>query len=96
MRSQAPTPWSILGDLLKEKIRPIFARTKNIAITPAGRKNFHPIPQARFDSSFLERETKPWKFHDVYATTVLEWILSQLNVRNHLQLNFPLAVVRMH
>jgi hypothetical protein len=77
---------SIVGDLLKENVRPIFAKTKTPAITAAGRRNFHPIPQSRFDSSFLERETKPWKFQDVYATTVLEWVVSQLNVRNYYQL----------
>ncbi|CRG83670.1 hypothetical protein PISL3812_01025 [Talaromyces islandicus] len=73
----APKYWDIVEQISKSKIRSIFAKTKNIAITGAGRKNLHPMPQPRFDGNIFNPEAKPWKHVDVYATTVLEWVLSQ-------------------
>lgn len=72
--------WPILERVCESKIRPIFAKTKNPTITASGRKNLHPLPQPRFDESLFDPETKPWKHKDVYATTVLEWILAQYTV----------------
>ena len=72
--------WSVVEQVLKERIRPLFAKTKNPAITTTGRKNFHPVPLARFDSSVLDPESKPWKIHDVYATTVFSWVIYQYRV----------------
>jgi hypothetical protein len=69
--------WPILEDILNSKVRPIFAKTRNPAITSSGRKNFHPTPQSRFDTNLMDPATKPWKFQDVYVTTVLDWILAQ-------------------
>ena len=77
--------WATIEDILKQKVRPLFAKTKNPAITASGRKNFHPVPLPRFDASVLDPETKPWKNQDVYATTVLSWIVSQYQVRPHPQ-----------
>jgi hypothetical protein len=37
----------------------------------------------------MDPETKPWKFGDVYAITVLEWILSRYLVRLHFFSNPP-------
>jgi hypothetical protein len=78
--------WHILERLCESKIRPIFAKTKNPAITVSGRKNLHPLPQPRFDESLFDPETKPWKHNDVYATTVLEWILAQYTVSRSLNI----------
>lgn len=75
--------WNLIARLLKEKIRPLFTKTKNPAITSEGRKNFHPVPLTRFDGSVLDDEMKPWKIKDVYATRVLSWIVSQYKVRGH-------------
>jgi hypothetical protein len=72
--------WPVIEQILKERIRPLFAKTKNPAITAGGRKNFHPIPLPRFDASSLDPETKPWKFREVYTTTVFAWIVSQYSV----------------
>ncbi|KAJ5940272.1 hypothetical protein N7516_000440 [Penicillium verrucosum] len=54
-----------------------FAKTKNPAITSAGRKNFHPQTLPRFGASDLDASTKPWKTTDIYVGAVLSWILSQ-------------------
>ncbi|PLB51207.1 hypothetical protein P170DRAFT_355037 [Aspergillus steynii IBT 23096] len=86
--------WATIEDTLKQKIRPLFAKTKNPAITASGRKNFHPVPLPRFDASMLDPETKPWKIQNVYATTVLSWIIAQYQAtdRDHLEAHFPLLV----
>jgi hypothetical protein len=72
--------WPVIDKVLKERIRPLFAKTRNPAITSAGRKNFHPVPLPRFDAGILDQETKPWKNHDVYATTILSWTTRQYKV----------------
>ncbi|CDM31237.1 hypothetical protein CBS147339_60 [Penicillium roqueforti] len=73
----ANTFWPAIDFILKERIRPLFAKTKNSAITSAGRKNFHPQTLPRFGSSDLDASAKPWKTTDVYVESVLSWILSQ-------------------
>lgn len=72
--------WVVLETILKDKIRPLFTRTRNPAITAAGRKDMHPIPLPRFDTSILDPESKPWRSSDVYATTVFSWIVTQYQV----------------
>lgn len=72
--------WDLIARLLKERIRPLFTKAKNPAITSEGRKNFHPRPLTRFDGSILDDEMKPWKIRDVYATRVLGWIISRYKV----------------
>jgi hypothetical protein len=72
--------WDLIARLLKERIRPLFTKAKNPAITSEGRKNFHPVPLTRFDGSILDDEMKPWKIRDVYATRVLGWVISRYKV----------------
>ncbi|KAE8375841.1 hypothetical protein BDV26DRAFT_266938 [Aspergillus bertholletiae] len=86
--------WSVIEKILKDRIRPLFAKTRNPAITSAGRKDFHPIPLPRFDASLLDPETKPWKIQDIYAPTVLSWIIQQYKPTNqtNLETHFPLLV----
>ncbi|KAL4916569.1 hypothetical protein BDW62DRAFT_211833 [Aspergillus aurantiobrunneus] len=93
-KSEPSSFWPIMESILKTRIRPLFAKTRNPAITESGRKNFHPIPLARFDLSYLDPETKPWKMHEVYATTVFSWIIKQYRPidRESLEAHFPLLV----
>ncbi|PWY87066.1 ATP :tRNA-specific tRNA nucleotidyltransferase [Aspergillus sclerotioniger CBS 115572] len=86
--------WSILEVILKERIRPLFTKTRNPAITAAGRKDFHPIPLPRFDMSVLDPESKPWRAHDIYSVTVLSWIVVQYQPTDikRLESHFPLVV----
>lgn len=72
--------WPVVEQILKERIKPLFAKTRNPAITDTGRKNFRPVPLPRFDTSILDPESKPWKIHDPYATTVFEWVITQYHV----------------
>ncbi|KAJ5811518.1 CCA tRNA nucleotidyltransferase mitochondrial [Penicillium riverlandense] len=85
---------STLQQILKEKIRPLFTRTRNPAITGAGRRNFHPVPLARFDASILDDEARPWKGSDLYATAVLGWIMAQYPVtdQTYIEADFPFLV----
>jgi hypothetical protein len=71
------TFWPAIDFILRERIRPLFAKTKNPAITSAGRKNFHPQTLPRFGASDLDASAKPWKTTDIYVASVLSWILSQ-------------------
>ena len=73
--------WSTIEQILKEKIKPLFTKQRNPNITAEGRKNFHPVPLARFDGSTLDDSTRPWKNTDIYASSVLSWIVSQYKVR---------------
>ncbi|KAI9375652.1 hypothetical protein BJX61DRAFT_531480 [Aspergillus egyptiacus] len=86
--------WETVESTLKARIKPFFAKSKNPAITAAGRKNFHPIPLPRFDLSILDPETKPWKTSDVYITTAFFWVVKQYRStdRNYLEAHFPLLV----
>ncbi|RLM00555.1 hypothetical protein CFD26_107611 [Aspergillus turcosus] len=88
------TFWSLVARILKERVKPVFAKTKNPAITAEGRKNFHPVPLPRFDASIIDPATKPWKISDVYATTVLAWAIAQYQAKDRPQLeaHFPLLV----
>ena len=72
--------WPAVDFILKERIRPLFAKTRNPAITSAGRKNFHPQTLPRFGSSGLDESAKPWKTTGIYAASVLSWIISQYTV----------------
>lgn len=72
--------WTVIEQILKEKIKPLFAKTRNPAITATGRKNFHPVPLPRFDTSILDPESKPWKNQEVHTTTVFAWIVGQYRV----------------
>ncbi|KAK2808034.1 hypothetical protein FQN50_005116 [Emmonsiellopsis sp. PD_5] len=86
---------TLLGEILKIKVKPLFARTKTPALTAAGRKNVHPLPQVRFDPSIFDPESKPWKFRDVYVVTVLGWIVGRYlptdkqTIESHLPLLIP-------
>ncbi|KAL4988339.1 hypothetical protein BDW68DRAFT_187245 [Aspergillus falconensis] len=93
-RAEPSSFWMTVESILKSRVRPLFAKTKNPAITESGRKNFHPIPLPRFDLSILDPETKPWKMHDAYITTVFAWIVSQYRITDidFLEAHFPLLV----
>ncbi|KAL3474006.1 hypothetical protein BJX99DRAFT_248584 [Aspergillus californicus] len=86
--------WDIMELTLKTRIKPVFAKTKNPAITASSRKNFHPVPLPRFDMSTLDPETKPWKTQDVYITTAFSWAIQQYQPTDGKQLeaHFPLLV----
>ena len=67
--------------LLQKRIKPLFAKTKNPAITQQGRRAIDPISGSGTVHSDLDRETKPWKYHDAYSVTVFQWVLKHLDVR---------------
>ena len=70
---------ALLTALLREKVKPLFAKSKSKEITEQGRKAISAVP-CPFVSSDLEATIKPWKHQDVYIVTVLKWILGQLTV----------------
>ncbi|KAJ5782500.1 hypothetical protein N7457_004274 [Penicillium paradoxum] len=86
--------WPAIESILKDRIRPLFAKIKNPAITSAGRKNFHPQALPRFGASDLDQSAKPWKTTDIYVASVLSWIISQYKAEDKAQFeaHFPLLV----
>ncbi|KAJ5568157.1 hypothetical protein N7450_010643 [Penicillium hetheringtonii] len=89
--------WLIIERLLKEKIRPLFTKTKNPAITSEGRKNLHPMPRTPFEGGALDDSTKPWKNTHIYAPAVLSWIICQYKPvdKANLEAHFLLLVPAM-
>ena len=71
---------TLLTNLLREHVKPAFVRSKNSAVTPAGRKAITALPP-RLEASIDETKSKPWKYGQLYLITVFEWILGQLDVR---------------
>ena len=67
--------------LLQERIKPLFAKTKNPGVTQQGRRAVDPISGSATIHSDLDGETKRWKYHDAYSVTVFQWILKHLDVR---------------
>ena len=67
--------------LLQERIKPLFAKTKNLATTQQGRRAVDPMLGSATIHSDLDGETKPWKYHDAYSVTVFHWVLKHLDVR---------------
>ncbi|KAJ5894689.1 hypothetical protein N7495_006380 [Penicillium taxi] len=80
--------------ILREIIKPLFTKTRNPALTSEGRKNLYPLPLPHFDGSTFDDSAKPWKNTNIYATTVLSWIISQYKSTHKAQLeaHFPLLV----
>ena len=76
---------SLIGVLLEQHVKPLFAKTKNPAITSQGRKAIGSAP-TNYLLSDPESELKPWKFHDVYVVTMFRWILENLDVRLFIRL----------
>lgn len=72
---------TILTGLLQERIKPLFAKTKNPAITQQGRKAIDPLPIASAAGNDLDGEARPWRYHDAYIVTVFQWVLEHLDVR---------------
>lgn len=76
---------ALLTTLLSEQVKPLFAKSKNSAITPAGRKAINQLP-SNFTHIENEERAYPWRYNDIYIVTVLQWILQKLNVPFHLSL----------
>ena len=72
---------TLLTGLLRERIKPLFARTSNLAVTLQGRKIIEPLPYTATAHSDLSGEAKPWKYCNTYSVTVFQWVLSRLDVR---------------
>ena len=71
---------SMLTSILQKRIKTLFSRMGNPAITPQGRKAINPRPSNITMHSDIDAEIKPWKFRDVYIITVFRWVLQCLDV----------------
>lgn len=71
---------AMLTTILQERIKPLFSRTANPAITPQGRKAINPQPSNIAMHSDIDAAVKPWKYRDAYIVTVFQWVLQSLDV----------------
>ena len=72
---------ALLTRILQTRIKPLFSKSTNPAITRQGRKAIDPIPSNATLHSDLDASTKPWKYRDVYIVTAFQWVLNHLSVR---------------
>ncbi len=72
----------ITHDLLQDFIRPLFRNSRPDTVTAEGRKvTTQSVVDQRFSSvTQFDPVKKPWKYDDIYATTVLKWALQTANV----------------
>ena len=75
------SPSVLVDHILRKTLKPLFASSKNPAITPQGRKAIAPLP-TKLDTAVLEKDSKPWKYEKRYMITVFRWVLSNLDVRH--------------
>jgi hypothetical protein len=75
---------ALLTSMLETHVKPRFSKSKNPAITQQGRRAIDPVPSNAALHGDLDAGSKPWKYRDVYAVTVFQWVISHLSVRNPL------------
>ena len=79
--AQTETTDFITNFLLQSIIRPLFSKSKPIAVTSSGRKSMPTsAPPKKFDAGGNNRSTKPWKYEAPYTITVLEWTVLNSSV----------------
>ncbi|KAK2877214.1 hypothetical protein FQN49_001338 [Arthroderma sp. PD_2] len=85
---------AVIENILRRRVKPAFSKTKTPAITPAGRKNVHPVPQPSFDPTLFDPGSKPWKFKEGYIVSILRWIIHRYRATdyNMIERHFPLLV----
>lgn len=76
---------TVLECILRQRIKPLFAKVKNWNITAQGRKAMGVgTVRAAYDdnggSAFGEQAAKPWKFDKRYIMTVFRWVVMKMNV----------------
>lgn len=86
---------NLLHALLQERVKPLFARSKNPAITQQGRKAIEPLPIDTTAHSDIDIESKPWKYRDMYIVTVFLWVLKHLDVSSK-NLSHPMSTLKMY
>lgn len=83
-RVEAKKFQALIRELLEARVKPLFAKSKNMAITAQGRKAIDPVSTSYLVSeaeSEAESEVKPWKSDHLYISTVLRWIVQNQDVR---------------
>ena len=68
----------ILSSILREEVKPSFARTKQEKLTEQGRKAIEPVhPTTRMRGENIDNQ--PWKYSNVFIPTLLRHVLKQLS-----------------
>lgn len=67
----------LLGAILRDSVRPAFAKTKNTKLTQQARRAMYPVQSGTVDTSD-DADQKPWKYRILHIPTVFRWVLLQL------------------
>jgi hypothetical protein len=67
----------LITQLLHDRVKPLFAKSRSAAVTTSGRKALG-LEQRFTEPGDLEPELRPWKFKDAYIVTVLRWVLQHI------------------
>lgn len=68
---------NLLSTILRDSVKPAFAKTENTRLTQQARRSLHP-EQSRTVDTGDDADQKPWKYRIVHIPTVFWWILLQL------------------
>ncbi|KAL8738337.1 MAG: hypothetical protein Q9181_000847 [Wetmoreana brouardii] len=80
----------LITNLLRERVKPLFVKSRNPILTEAGRKASSPTI-GNSSSTDFESADKPWKFETPHIVAVFEWILQQLDA-SLVQAHWPLVI----
>ena len=67
----------LLAAILRDSIKPAFAKTENTKLTQQARRALHPV-QSRTVDTGDDADQKPWKYRVLHIPTVFRWVLLQL------------------
>ena len=71
---------NLLSSVLRTCIKSAFASTKIPAITQQAQIAIDPLAVDPSASGEFEKNTRTWKYQDVYVVTVLGWIIGSLSL----------------
>ncbi|KAL9603638.1 MAG: hypothetical protein Q9179_002125 [Wetmoreana sp. 5 TL-2023] len=80
----------LIMNLLRERVKPLFVKSRNPILTEAGRKAISPAI-GNSSSTDFESADKPWKFESPHIVTVFEWILQQIDA-SLVEAHWPLVI----
>jgi len=68
--------------LLEKVIKPLFSKSRPETVTASGRAAMaSSAPGKRYDVE-AEKASQPWRYRDIWAVGILEWIVETSNVRS--------------
>ncbi len=70
----------IVETVLGSYLRSLFSKSRPATVTASGRKAEYVEPERQLGLPDEGRKTKPWKYEDLRAVTVLSWAMEAADV----------------